>query len=85
MKEIRARRLLRIPPYLFAELDALKAKTRGNVIDFGVGDPDLPTPSPIVRAMNRALEVPANHRYPTYAGKLAVRAAVVVAVGAGFG
>ncbi len=70
-----AKRLSRIPPYLFAELDALKAATKGDIIDFGVGDPDLPTPKPIVQAMNRALINPAHHRYPTYQGMLAARTA----------
>lgn len=76
MKELSARRLSRIPPYLFAALDRLKAQTRGDIIDFGVGDPDQPTPAPIIRAMNRALRNPAHHHYPTYEGMLSVRCAV---------
>jgi LL-diaminopimelate aminotransferase len=75
VKELGARRLSRIPPYLFAELDRLKARTRGDVIDFGVGDPDQPTPQPIIRALTRALADPANHRYPTYEGLLKARVA----------
>jgi LL-diaminopimelate aminotransferase len=75
VKDLRAHRLFRIPPYLFAELDALKSRTSGDVIDFGMGDPDQPTPQPIVQAMIRALADPANHRYPTYSGLLAARTA----------
>ncbi len=73
MKETAARRLARIPPYLFSELDRLKAATRGGVIDLGEGSPDIATPAPIVRALVRALKKTANHGYPTYAGKLSCR------------
>jgi LL-diaminopimelate aminotransferase len=76
MKDAPARRLSRIPPYLFQELDDLKARTTGNVIDLGEGSPDLPTPAPIIRALTRALKVTANHGYPSYPGKLATRQAV---------
>jgi LL-diaminopimelate aminotransferase len=75
VSELVARRLSTIPPYLFADLDALKARVKGDVIDFGVGDPDQPTPGPIVRAMNRALANPVHHHYPGYAGLLQARAA----------
>ncbi|MFO7675088.1 MAG: aminotransferase class I/II-fold pyridoxal phosphate-dependent enzyme [bacterium] len=76
MSDVQARRLGRIPPYLFQELDDLKARTRGDIIDLGEGSPDLPTPAPILRAFARALKVTANHGYPTYAGKLSARQAV---------
>ena len=39
-----------------------------DIIDLGVGDPDLPTPSHIIEAVKKASEVPANHRYPSYSG-----------------
>ena len=39
-----------------------------DIIDLGVGDPDLPTPSHIIEALKKASEVPANHRYPSYSG-----------------
>lgn len=76
MREPFAARLGRIPPYLFRELDELKARAGGKVIDLGEGSPDLPTPEPVLAAFRRALKKTDNHRYPTYAGKLAVRAAV---------
>ena len=72
-------RLERLPPYLFAELDEMKMKKeRGGVkvIDFGVGDPDIPTPKHIVEAMQKAVENPENHRYPSYEGKEEFREAV---------
>lgn len=64
-------RIKHLPPYLFAEIDRLKAeqiKKGVDVIDLGVGDPDLPTPNHIIKALQRAAESPANHRYPSYTG-----------------
>ncbi len=74
-----AKRLKALPPYLFAELDRRKQekiKQGVDVIDLGVGDPDLPTPEPIVEALKRAAENPENHRYPSYVGMRAYRQAV---------
>ncbi len=67
----RAERLRKLPPYLFKEIDRKKAEVmaRGvDIIDLGVGDPDLPTPSHIIEAMKSAVEDPGNHRYPSYSG-----------------
>jgi LL-diaminopimelate aminotransferase len=66
-----ASRLSLLPPYLFAELDRLKRevlKQGIDVISMGIGDPDLPTPSHIVEACNRAAQSAENHRYPDYQG-----------------
>jgi LL-diaminopimelate aminotransferase len=74
-----ARRLDHLPPYLFARIDELKAEQqrRGvDVIDFGVGDPDLPTPAHIVESLCEAARDQATHHYPNYAGMLAYRQAV---------
>ena len=74
-----AERLRQLPPYLFAELDRLKEETiaKGvDVIDLGVGDPDIPTPSHIVEKLKKAAERPENHRYPSYVGMLSFRQAV---------
>ena len=74
-----ASRVTQLPPYLFAELDRLKqaAVDQGlDVIDLGVGDPDLPTPPHIVKRMAEAIGDPRNHRYPTYEGLLVFRQAV---------
>ena len=74
-----AERINSLPPYLFAEIDRKKreAENRGvDIIDMGVGDPDLPTPSHIVDALCKAAAEPANHRYPTYEGMFAFREAV---------
>jgi len=74
-----AERINSLPPYLFAEIDRKKreAENRGvDIIDMGIGDPDLPTPSHIVDALCKAAAEPANHRYPTYEGMFAFREAV---------
>jgi LL-diaminopimelate aminotransferase len=74
-----ARRMQRIPPYLFADLDRRRAALaeRGvDVINIAVGDPDLPTPDHIIEALVRAARDPATHAYPPYAGTRAFREAV---------
>jgi LL-diaminopimelate aminotransferase len=66
-----ARRIAALPPYLFAEIDkkVAAAKAAGvDVISFGVGDPDLPTPDFIVEELARAAHDPSTHRYPSYFG-----------------
>ncbi|MGC8966591.1 MAG: LL-diaminopimelate aminotransferase [Caldimicrobium sp.] len=71
-------RLKKIPPYLFVELDRLKnekLKEGADVIDLGIGDPDIPTPRDIVEVAQRALEKPENHRYPANPGSLFFRKA----------
>ncbi len=74
-----AQRIKALPPYLFAQIDQKKREKLAqgvDVIDLGVGDPDLPTPKPIVEAMQRAVEKPEHHRYPSYEGMLSFRQAV---------
>jgi LL-diaminopimelate aminotransferase len=61
-----ADRLLRTPPYPFAELARLKAKVKADgvdLIDFGIGDPDLPTPEHVVAAAIEGVKNPATHQY----------------------
>lgn len=75
----KAKRIKGLPPYLFAEIDRRKreALARGvDLIDLGVGDPDIPTPSQIVEKLVEAATNPANHRYPNSAGLLVFRHAV---------
>jgi LL-diaminopimelate aminotransferase len=79
MKLEAAERVKAIPPYLFAKIDEMKseARERGvDLIDFGVGDPDLPTPPHIIAALQEAAQKPEHHRYPAYAGSLACRSAL---------
>ena len=73
-----AQRIRELPPYLFARIDELKneQKAKGvDIIDLGIGDPDLPTPPHVVAALQRAAENPAHHRYPSYAGMMELRRA----------
>ncbi len=73
-----AKRLGKLPPYLFAELDRLKKEVQAkgvDVISLGIGDPDLPTPDYIVAALKRSAENPVNHRYPDYEGLESFRVA----------
>ncbi|RLB10964.1 MAG: LL-diaminopimelate aminotransferase [Deltaproteobacteria bacterium] len=75
----KAERLKKLPPYLFKELDRKRdeAISKGvDVIDLGVGDPDLPTPEPVVEEMKRAVQDSKNHRYPSYVGMIEFRKAV---------
>ena len=74
----RADRLSELPPYLFVEIDRRKGQARSSgrdVIDFGVGDPDCPTPEFIVDCMAEALRNARNHRYPSGVGTLEFRRA----------
>lgn len=73
-----AKRLEKIPPYLFAELDRQRDKliSQGvDIINMGVGDPDQPTPPHVVQAMHAAIDDPATHNYPPYQGTKAYRQA----------
>ncbi len=74
-----SRRLERIPPYLFAELERKVAAKRAagiDVISLGIGDPDTPTYPPIVAAAQRAVADPSTHTYPSNRGRPEFREAV---------
>jgi len=74
-----AQRIKSLPPYLFAELDrkiSEEKKAGKEVITFGMGDPDLPTPKHIIDACCEAAKKPENHRYPSYEGMPEFRSAV---------
>ncbi len=75
----KAKRINDLPPYLFAEIDRRKreALARGvDLIDLGIGDPDIPTPSGIVEKLIESSSKPGNHRYPNSAGMPEFRQAV---------
>ena len=81
-------RLERIPPYLFAELERKVAAKRAagvDVISLGIGDPDTPTPAPIVEAMQRAVADPSTHQYPSNRGRAEFREAVAAFYARRFG
>jgi len=73
-------KLKKLPPYLFIEIDRKKneaIKRGADIISLGVGDPDLPTPSHIIKSIQEAVTKPANHQYPFGMGLLSYRKAVV--------
>ena len=72
-------RLNKIPPYLFAELDRMKAEkiAQGvDVISLGIGDPDTPTAPLVIEEMKKAVENPQYHQYPSYIGEKFFREAM---------
>ena len=74
-----ATRIKTLPPYLFAAIDKMKqaAIARGvDIINLGIGDPDLPTPAPIVESLAQAAKNSKHHQYPSYEGMLSFRKAV---------
>ena len=78
--ELFAERLKKLPPYLFIEIDKKKKKlidSGVDVINLGVGDPDLPTPEHIVKSAQNALIKSEFHHYPFGAGTQEFRESVV--------
>ncbi|MCK9519647.1 MAG: LL-diaminopimelate aminotransferase [Dehalococcoidia bacterium] len=74
-----ARRVEALPPYLFAEISKKIAAKRAEGVDivtFGIGDPDLPTPKNILDALHKAADEPVNHRYPESEGLPELRKAI---------
>ena len=75
----KAKRIQELPPYLFAEIDRKKraAQAKGvDLIDLGIGDPDIPTPGRIIQRLSETATKPANHRYPSSSGMMEFRQAV---------
>jgi LL-diaminopimelate aminotransferase len=78
VKQLYSDRINNLPPYLFAAIDEAKAKVvEGgvNVIDLGIGDPDMPTPDNIIQALCKSVKNPDRHKYPSYIGMLSFRQA----------
>ncbi len=74
-----AKRVQQLPPYLFVGISRIIAAKRAqgiDVVDFGIGDPDIPTPEPVLDALKSASDTPANHRYPESEGLPEFRHAV---------
>jgi LL-diaminopimelate aminotransferase len=74
-----SKRLDRLPPYLFAELErkvAAKQAEGIDVISLGIGDPDTPTPRLVIEALRKAADDPGTHRYPSNRGRAEFREAV---------
>ena len=74
-----AKRLDRLPPYLFVEIDKAKREARAegrNIIDLGIGDPDGATPNYIIESLHQASKDPKNHRYALDQGMPRLREAI---------
>lgn len=72
-------RIRRLPPYVFAEVNAMKAAARAagaDIIDFGMGNPDLPTPPHIVEKLVETVQDPRSHRYSNSRGIPGLRKAL---------
>jgi alanine-synthesizing transaminase len=73
------RRVTGLPPYVFAQINGLKADARAHgrdVIDFGFGNPDLPSPDVAVEKLAEAAHNPKNHRYSASRGIPNLRLAI---------
>ncbi len=81
-------RIRRLPPYVFEHINPIKAKARANgvdVIDLGMGNPDLPTPDHIVNKLKETVLDPRTHRYSTSKGIPGLRKAQASYYGRRFG
>ena len=84
----KSQRLQALPPYLFIEIDKKKRALMAagkDVINLGVGDPDLPTHRFIIDEMAKAIYDPKNHKYPFDEGVPAFRQAAAAFMGKRFG
>jgi alanine-synthesizing transaminase len=81
-------RIRRLPPYVFAHIDPIKAKLRASgvdIIDLGMGNPDMPTPAHIVAKLQETVLDPRTHRYSSSKGIAGLRKAQASYYGRRFG
>jgi alanine-synthesizing transaminase len=81
-------RIRRLPPYVFAEVNAAKARARAageDIIDLGMGNPDSPTPPHIVAKLVETVADPRTHRYSTSRGIPGLRRALAAYYARRFG
>ena len=81
-------RIQKLPPYVFAVVNEMKARLRQaqyDVIDLGMGNPDGPTPKAVVHKMTEAARNPRNHRYSLSRGILRLREEIVKRYQANYG
>jgi alanine-synthesizing transaminase len=79
MAESEFHRIRRLPPYVFAEVNRLKAEARAagrDVIDFGMGNPDMPSPPHVVQKLIEAVQDSRTHRYSNSRGIPGLRKAI---------
>jgi alanine-synthesizing transaminase len=78
MREAQFHRIRRLPPYVFAEVNEMKAAARAagrDIVDLGMGNPDKPPPQPIIDKLVEVLKDPRVHRYSTSRGIAGLRRA----------
>ena len=88
MKQPEFHRIRRLPPYVFAEVNKMKAAARAagrDIIDLGMGNPDKPTPQHIVDKLVEAVRDPKTHRYSTSKGIPGLRRALAAYYARRFG
>jgi LL-diaminopimelate aminotransferase len=76
---MRAKRIKNLPKYHFAEINEIikqKIKSGQEVINLGIGDPDIPTPDYIIQSLQEEAKNPINHKYPSYKGIKELREAI---------
>tara|TARA_R110000787_G_scaffold186397_1_gene297918 strand:- start:7259 stop:8491 length:1233 start_codon:yes stop_codon:yes gene_type:complete len=81
-------KIRRLPPYVFAEVNEMKSRARAegaDIIDFGMGNPDLPTPQHVIDKMKEAVDDPRTHRYSNSRGIPGLRKAIAGYYGRRFG
>lgn len=81
-------RIQKLPPYVFAVINEMKAKARAaqlDVVDLGMGNPDGPTPEPVVKKLIDAVRNPRNHRYSMSRGIPRLRAEITKRYAAKYG
>ncbi|WNJ98352.1 LL-diaminopimelate aminotransferase [Thalassospiraceae bacterium LMO-JJ14] len=81
-------KIRRLPPYVFAEVNDMKARARADgadIIDFGMGNPDLPTPEHVVAKLKETVDNPKTHRYSNSRGIPGLRKAIATYYGRRFG
>jgi alanine-synthesizing transaminase len=81
-------RIKRLPPYVFAEVNRMKAQARAegeDIIDFGMGNPDMPTPRHIVEKLVETVQDPRTHRYSNSRGIPGLRKAIAAYYARRFG
>ena len=79
MAESEFHRIRRLPPYVFAEVNRLKAEARAagrDVIDFGMGNPDMASPPHVVQKLIETVQDPRTHRYSNSRGIPGLRKAI---------
>jgi alanine-synthesizing transaminase len=72
-------KIRRLPPYVFEEVNRLKARLRAqgvDIIDFGMGNPDMPTPPHVVEKLIETVQKPKTHRYSASKGISGLRRAM---------